>query len=347
MNYMSPLSIILYISWLLFLIFTVDGYKRWKLNLLHFVVFLWWVVTVLLWLFYPPFLSKFGEVFGLARGADILVYGGMIFLAYMFFDLNNKITKQAIKSTDILRVLAINSAVWFIEKDINTAIVMPTYRQNDNVIGIIEEIIDLWIGVIMIDDGFNGDLPTKIIWKFSKNVVVIKHPYNLWQGAALQTWQQYIYDNYNFIKYILHFDSDGQHQAKDIINFKNAFIKNSSLDIVLWSRFLPWSGKIPSNRAFHKKLQLLFMRIFVWIKLTDTNNGFRMIKYETIPKLKITMNDYSHASQIEHLIKQNRLKYVEVPVSILYEEEHIKNWQKLSNAFNIAKNIIYDKIFFR
>ena len=64
-------------------------------------------------MFYPPFLSKFGEVFGLARGADILVYGGMIFLAYMFFDLNNKITKQEYTMTKLIT----NEAISHISSD--------------------------------------------------------------------------------------------------------------------------------------------------------------------------------------------------------------------------------------
>jgi hypothetical protein len=97
----------------------------------------------------------------------------------------------------------------------------------------------------------------------------------------------------------------------------------------------------------NKKLQILFTRIIIGLPLTDTHNGLRMMRHHTLPLLTITLNDYTHASEIEFLIKQNNLKRKEVPMHVIYEEHHITGGQPLSNAITIAKRIIYRLLFFR
>lgn len=64
----------------------------------------------------------------------------------------------------------------------------------------------------------------------------------------------------------------------------------------------------------------LFMRVVVGLHLTDTHNGFRVLRMRALPKIRITLNRMAHASEIEHLIAQNKLSYAEVPVHILYTE---------------------------
>ena len=120
----------------------------------------------------------------------------------------------------------------------------------------------------------------------------------------------------------MHFDSDGQHDINDIPTFLAAFQKNPSLDIVLGSRFLS-ENDIPAWRKFNKKLQIIFSKFLTGLHLTDTHNGLRMMKYTTLPKLTITLNDYSHASEIETLIKSHKLTWQEVPMHVIYEDRHL------------------------
>jgi hypothetical protein len=53
-------------------------------------------------LYNPEFLNKLGDVFGLARGADILIYGSILVLAYFYFEILNKITKDNYNMTRIV-----------------------------------------------------------------------------------------------------------------------------------------------------------------------------------------------------------------------------------------------------
>lgn len=127
----------------------------------------------------------------------------------------------------------------------------------------------------------------------------------------------------------MHFDADGQHRLEDLPNFLKQFQKNSDLDIVVGSRFLGETIGMDKKRKKHKQLSILFMKIFVGLKLTDTHNGFRVIKVSALPKLEITMNRMAHASEIEALIKKNKLNYDEAPMTVIYSEYALAKGQKL------------------
>jgi hypothetical protein len=72
-----------------------------------------------------------------------------------------------------------------------------------------------------------------------------------------------------------------------------------------------------------------------------------MMRHSTLSKLTITLDDYTHASEVEFLIKQQKLNRKEVPMHVIYTDEHLASGQPLSNAINIAKKIIYRLLFFR
>lgn len=104
---MSPLSFILIIASILFLIFAIDGLQRRKLNFIHFLIFLGGAGIILSSLFYPGFQAKFASIFGVARIADIIVYGALIVLAYFYFELLNELTKQKFNTSKLVSALAI------------------------------------------------------------------------------------------------------------------------------------------------------------------------------------------------------------------------------------------------
>ena len=59
------------------------------------------------------------------------------------------------------------------------------------------------------------------------------------------------------------------------------------------------------------------------------------------------MNRMEHASEILDIIKNKKIKYKEVPIVVIYSKYSMAKWQKINNAFKIAKNLLYKKMFFR
>ncbi|MFH1457102.1 MAG: glycosyltransferase family 2 protein, partial [Patescibacteria group bacterium] len=80
--------------------------------------------------------------------------------------------------------------------------------------------------------------------------------------------------------------------------------------------------------------------IFTKIKLTDVHCGFRALSRRAAEKIKIMQDGMSHGTEIISQIKKNKLKYREVPVSVIY-----KNFgQGVGGGFRILKELIIGKI---
>lgn len=370
---MSPLSIILYISWLLFLLFTVDAYKRWKLNLLHFVVFLGWLIIVLLGLFYPPFLERFSAIFGFARGADILVYGGMIFLAYMFFDLNNKITKQDYTFTKFVTNEALSHVssdhISNISKNIASSetdvkgikksdfmFLVKWLNESKTIWHVIDEIINAWYSkILVIDDGSSdnmSDIVEKKINKYKdKLIVLLRHKLNRkhgwWNKTGIEFFRRY-WDICR-VKYVVFFDADDQMDIKDMEVFEKTINENPSIEVILWSRFIKWgiAKDIPLSRRLILWWWNIITRIFNGLKVSDPHNGYKCIRLDILKKINIQTDTTAYANELVDEYRRLRVNMKEVPVNIKYTEYSLEKWQKNSNAINILLEMIYNKLFFR
>ena len=77
------------------------------------------------------------------------------------------------------------------------------------------------------------------------------------------------------------------------------------------------------------RLAVLFTRVVVGIPLTDTHNGLRAMTADAARRFRITQNRMSHATQILQEIASQKLRYVEVPVTIRYTEYSIRKGQAI------------------
>lgn len=345
--HLSLLQFIIIIASVVFFLFWIDLFKRKKATILHLIVFIWGSFLLILFSLDVHALDKFGSFFWIARWADLLVYCAIILLWYFYISLLNTVNRQELKQTEIIREVSIRDAEWNLWKA-DTVFIIPAYGEKDTPIKVIGDVLSKNYAVILIDDGKNWDLIEKLHTKYKwKPIVTIKHIVNLGQWWWLETWAEYVRKFWKNIKYVVHFDADWQHRLEDLKQFQKAFEEDSDLEIALWSRFLWSTVNMPKSKKITLKLWILFTRIFSWINLTDTHNGYRMMKKGTLDKIHITMNRMEHASEILDIIKHKKIKYKEVPITVIYSEYSMAKWQKISNAFKIVKNLIYQKIFFR
>lgn len=195
--------------------------------------------------------------------------------------------------------------------------------------------------LIVIDDGSIDDT-SKIANK--NKAIVINHIINNGQGAALKTGLEYIK---KFIQpdIVVTFDSDGQHDPNDIKKLIAPII-NKQTDIVLGSRFIKRSSSanVPMLKKIVLKAGVCFTNIISHIKLTDTHNGLRALNKKAYSSINITQKGMEHASEIIDEISRNKLRYMEIPVNIIYSEYSINKGQKISNFFKIGIKTIIHKI---
>lgn len=319
-------------------------------------------------------LNQFGTYFGVARGADLLVYISLILLFYFYIESLNKLTKDKFQLTKLISQTAINQ--WYMESKNQIASRHNSDRKDDFIFNIrvyneeaevvsrvIDEIIDAWFRkIVLISDGSSilQTLIDKQKQYSNKMIIVLSHTINRWGGAANQTGYNFIkkYGDELKITWFVGFDSDGQMDVKDMDTFIQHIdtdqklwldLENKQHDLYLGSRFIEWGTweNMPLMRKFILSIATLVTRIFYGAKITDPHNGYRVISLPTLRKFLITADGMHYANELNEQIKKHHMKYKEIPVHIRYTEYSLTKWQKNSNSLKLASEMIYKKIFFR
>lgn len=216
----------------------------------------------------------------------------------------------------------------------NVWIVIAAHNEESVIGDVVNELKSIGCELVVVDDG-SADKTPDIAWRAGSDVVI--HPFNLGQGAALQTGIDYALRR--GAAFVATFDADGQHDPADILKMLEVLVATKS-DIVCGSRFLGLTENMPFSRAVLLKLAVLFTTITTGIKVTDAHNGLRVMTADCARKIKITQNRMAHASEIISIISSLRLKYIEVPVSIRYTPYSLKKGQRISGALNILVDLI-------
>jgi glycosyltransferase involved in cell wall biosynthesis len=192
--------------------------------------------------------------------------------------------------------------------------------------------------VIVVDDGSNDATPELAL---VAGAVVLRHPVNLGQGAALQTG--IVYALRQGAEVIGTLDADGQHSAADLQRMGEALME-SGADVALGSRFLGRAEGLPFARRVVLKLAVVLTRWMTGLRLTDVHNGLRVFTASAARRIRITQNRMAHASEILDEIAHQGLRHIEVPVSIRYTEYSLAKGQRISDAIRVIGEMLIGKI---
>jgi len=350
------------------------------MNILHFFVFFVGGGLIILFAFNQSLLDQFGKYFGVARGADLLVYIWLIVLAYVYINLLNNHTKDRFQLTRLVSQEAINQ--WYSENkhqitqrkntDVKDDFVFNIRMYNEgNVVGsVIDEIIDAGFRkLVLVNDGSSDN--TLQVLEDKKNqyphalIIILSHMINRWGGAANQTWYNFIkkYGDELKIKRFIGFDADGQMDVKDMDTFMKHIhadqklwldLENKKPDLYLGSRFVAGAQveNMPKMRWVIQVFARLITRILYWTKVSDPHCGYRVISLPSLRKIVLTADGMHYANEVNEQIKRYHMKYREIPVHIRYTDYSMHSsakWHrnKNSDSIKLATEMIYKKIFFR
>ncbi len=104
---MNLLQAFFIVSGFIISIIAFDIAKRQKFNALHFLVFIGIGVGLFVFTVFPKSLESTGHLFGLQRGADVLVYVSIVFLFYFVLLLLNKAEKNREDITRLVREIGV------------------------------------------------------------------------------------------------------------------------------------------------------------------------------------------------------------------------------------------------
>lgn len=212
---------------------------------------------------------------------------------------------------------------------------MPAYNEGPVIADVVRGVLAAGANLVVVDDHSSdesGDTAR------AAGAVVVRHPVNLGQGAALQTGLDYALRA--GAQVLVTFDADGQHRVEDALRLAELVLAGRA-DIACGSRFLGVEAQgMPRSRRLVLRAATVFTRLTTGVPVTDAHNGLRAMSREAAGSLRITHNRMAHASEIVAQIGQRRLRYMELPVQILYTPYSLSKGQRISNSLNILGDLL-------
>jgi glycosyltransferase involved in cell wall biosynthesis len=217
-------------------------------------------------------------------------------------------------------------------------VVIPAYNEGKVIAGVVEAVRRRYANVIVIDDASTDRTACAAR---EAGALVLRHPINLGQGAALQT---------GFARalaagasHIVTFDADGQHDIEDVPAMLRALVESRS-DVALGSRFLGKAVGMTAARRLLLRAATAFTSLTTGLSLSDCHNGLRVLTAKAARVLTLRQNRMAHASEILSGIRRHDLAFIEVPVTISYTDYSRQKGQSFSDAFVICRDLIAVKL---
>jgi len=196
----------------------------------------------------------------------------------------------------------------------NSVVLIPAYNEEKDISqvinGIRQNVKD--VDIIVVDDA-SDDRTAQLGDELG--ATVIRHPFNMGYGAALQTGFKYALEN--GYKYLVQIDADGQHDPSCIKRLFDEVIDNKNrTDLVIGSRFLENANYKTS--ILRRTGMLLFGAIasrLIGQRVTDSTSGFQAMNSRVLRFLsgEVYPADYPDADLII-LLHYKGFKIKEAPI---------------------------------
>jgi glycosyltransferase involved in cell wall biosynthesis len=212
-------------------------------------------------------------------------------------------------------------------------LIIPAYNEAAVIGRVVADVVRRGYNVAVIDDGSTDETGRRA---GATGAIVVTHPINLGQGAALQTGIQFALRR--GADTIVTFDADGQHRPADIDSLIGALTTNNA-DFALGSRFLGAAVAMPPSRRLLLMAATWFTRLTTGLNVSDTHNGLRAMTRRGASRIKLRQNRMAHASELLDEIARSGLRYVEVPVTIEYSRYSLAKGQRLTDSLRILVDL--------
>jgi len=212
-------------------------------------------------------------------------------------------------------------------------VVIPALNEGSVVGEVIEQVRRVCPNVVLVNDGSTDDTPLRARLAGAK---VVSHAINLGQGAALQTGITYALRL--GASHIVTFDADDQHDPREIASLIDSL--SSGADVALGSRFKGATIGIPFKRRLLLQAACWVNYALTGLHLSDAHNGLRAFTRQAAQQLRLRQPGMAHATEIVEQVARQKLRYVEVPVTIRYTAYSLAKGQKLGNSVHILIDLL-------
>jgi len=200
------------------------------------------------------------------------------------------------------------------------AIMLPTYREAQNIESLIRDIQKLSLNsFIMVIDDSSPDGTADIVRRLQKeysNIVLYVRPAKLGLGTAITMGFRLLLSLENPPDYIIAMDSDYSHDPEDIPRLVDSAMHGT--DLVIGSRYVHGGKTVgwPVARQLISHMANLVATMMVGMRVQDCTSGFRCYSREYVRDVISNLHSQTYEIQIE-TVKQAWIKRFvvnEVPI---------------------------------
>lgn len=219
-------------------------------------------------------------------------------------------------------------------------VIIPTYREKENIEGIIKAIglLELPFDILIIDDNSpdgTADI-VKAIQKTNSRVHLIERPGKLGLGTAYIAGFRYALENgYDFI---YEMDADFSHDPRDLVRLYKA-CHDEGADVSIGSRYISGVNVVnwPLSRVLMSYFASIYVRVITGMKIMDTTAGFKCYRREVLENiLPNQIRSVGYSFQIEMKFIAWKLGYKIVEVPIIFTDRKLGSSKMSGGIFNEA-----------
>jgi glycosyltransferase involved in cell wall biosynthesis len=215
--------------------------------------------------------------------------------------------------------------------------IVPAYNEAGNIGRVVDELraFDPELDVVVVSDG-SVDRTAEVAAEHGAHVVRL--PFNLGIGGAVQTGFRYAWEN--GYELAVRCDGDGQHDPAELPKVLEPVLAGTA-DIVVGSRFVgDRSYRSSAARRVGIRLLAAIVSAIARQRLTDTTSGFQALNRKA---LALFAADYPHDyPEVEGMVMtiKHRLRLQEVPVRMREREHGRSSITALRSIYYMAKVLL-------
>ena len=223
----------------------------------------------------------------------------------------------------------------------NPLIIIPAYNEEDNIVGVVEEITKNYpqYDYVVVNDG-STDATRKVCVNHGINLMDL--PVNLGLSGAIRSGMKYA--NYYGYEYVVQLDGDGQHCPEYIADMLSC-MEQTQADIVIGSRFKTERKPVTARMIGS---QLITYAIWLTTKgkyIGDVTSGMRLFNKRMIKMFGYRINYRPEPDTLAFLLNHG-VKIEEVQVS-MRERVAGNSYFNLKSSFFYMLHVLFNISFFQ
>lgn len=218
-----------------------------------------------------------------------------------------------------------------------TIVAIPAYNEATRITEVVQRVLPFATETVVIDDASTDDTGVRAR---AAGARVLRHVVNRDLGGAIQT--AFAYARAQDADVLVTIDGDGQFHAEEIPRLL-APIQQGLADVVVGSRFLQ-ANAVPFVRRWGNRVGNWVTRLLFGARVTDSQSGFRAFTRRALAIMTLETNGMEISSEIVKEIHEKRLRCVEVPVSVLYDDYSLSKGQGVARGIRTFLALLLHRV---